>query len=246
MKKLQLRQRVRKTMQFTAFLLFPATYYYFSPYLPFQALTEGVVNGSIFIFGALFVGSIFFGRTFCGWFCPAGGLQDCVMQFRPEPVKRRRVRWIKFLLWGLWLSLYVFLIISAGKPDKTDFFFLTESGFSVSDPGSLILYLIVVFLLFVFPLLIGRRASCHIICWMAPFMIIGRKLGNAARLPGMGLVIENDNCISCNGCTSVCPMSIDVMANVSSGNLEDQDCILCGACADACPKGVIALRIGRR
>jgi hypothetical protein len=29
---------------------------------------------------------------------------------------------------------------------------------------------------------------------MAPFLILGRKLGHALRLPGFGLTVQNDTC----------------------------------------------------
>jgi glucose-6-phosphate-specific signal transduction histidine kinase len=33
----------------------------------------------------------------------------------------------------------------------------------------------------------GKRGFCHTVCWMAPFMILGRKLSNALRLPALRL-----------------------------------------------------------
>jgi NAD-dependent dihydropyrimidine dehydrogenase PreA subunit len=77
------------------------------------------------------------------------------------------------------------------------------------------------------------------VCWMAPFMILGRKLGRLTGIPSLHLVADNARCISCSQCTRWCPMSIDVLARVRRGDMEHPDCILCGACADICPQKVI-------
>jgi len=48
----------------------------------------------------------------------------------------------------------------------------------IADLPSLIAYVAVVALFLVLSLTVGRRAGCHTICWMAPFMVIGRKIRN--------------------------------------------------------------------
>ena len=40
-------------------------------------------------------------------------------------------------------------------------------------------------------MLAGRRAGCHTICWMAPFMIIGRKLRNLVAWPSLRLTAQS-------------------------------------------------------
>jgi ferredoxin len=85
----------------------------------------------------------------------------------------------------------------------------------------------------------GRRAFCHYVCWMAPFMIIARWLRNRVRWPALALRVEKDKCISCKICTRNCPMSLDVMGMTLQGKLEHSECILCGTCVDTCPKDVI-------
>jgi polyferredoxin len=68
---------LRRALLFISFLLLPATLYYFSPALILQAASEGVINGSFLVFGLMFVASLLVGRLWCGWLCPAGGLQEC-------------------------------------------------------------------------------------------------------------------------------------------------------------------------
>ena len=85
----------------------------------------------------------------------------------------------------------------------------------------------------------GRRAGCHSICWMAPFMIIGRWIRNRFGWPSLRLVAHTAACADCKKCTSNCPMSLDVNAMVQSGKMENSECILCGYCIDGCPKKAI-------
>ncbi len=72
------RQKIRKLLLILSLLLFPVTLYYFSPALIFEAGMKGIINGSFLVFAAMFVLSVPFGRIFCAYLCPAGGLQECV------------------------------------------------------------------------------------------------------------------------------------------------------------------------
>jgi ferredoxin-type protein NapH len=85
----------------------------------------------------------------------------------------------------------------------------------------------------------GRRAGCHTICWMAPFMIIGRAIRNLLKWPALRLVADAASCSDCQTCTRNCPMSLDVNGMVQRENMENGECILCGNCVDGCPKDAI-------
>ena len=107
------------------------------------------------------------------------------------------------------------------------------------DLQGLINLLAVAAVFFVPALLVGRRASCHTLCWIAPFLIAGRSVRNFQARPALRLAARPQACRRCGGCTRACPMSIDVQESVQAGGLETTDCILCGSCADACPQRVI-------
>jgi ferredoxin-type protein NapH len=234
------RQKVRRGLLITSLALFPVTFYWLSPAVPLQGAAEGVVTGSLIVFALLFVQSLLFGRLFCGWACPAGGLQEVTALVRRRSVHRRRINWIKYLIWLPWLATVVFLFIRAGGVKRVDPLFLTWHGISVADWHAAIVALIVLLVLFLPALVAGRRASCHTLCWMAPFMIAGRWIRNQFAWPSLRLAAETDQCTACGSCTKACPMSIDVTGLVQRGSLECSDCILCGSCVDACPRNVIA------
>lgn len=239
------RQKVRRALIFGSFALLPVTLYYFSPVLFLGGAAQGIVTGSLLVFAAQFVLSLVVGRLFCGWACPVGGLQEAAALARGKPVARRRIGWIKWAIWAPWVAGGVFLVIRAGGFSRVDFTYQTWHGISVGELSGLIAYVSVVALFAVLSLTVGRRAGCHTVCWMAPFMIIGRKARNVLAWPSLGLASRAAACTACGACTKTCPMSIDVQAMVAATDMESSDCILCGSCVDGCPRKVIRFRFAR-
>jgi len=60
------RQNIRRGIILFSFFLFPATFYYLSPYLIVDAAAKGIINGSFIMFALLFASSMVLGRAFCG------------------------------------------------------------------------------------------------------------------------------------------------------------------------------------
>lgn len=239
------RRAIRKTISNLSLLFFPVTFYYFSPVVPLAGAAGGIVSGSLLVFAALFVSAIFLGRGFCSWVCPAGALQDIAGEARDRRFSRRN-GWVKYLIWIPWLVLLAILFINAGGASNIDVPFMTDNGVSVSDTASLVVYLMVALTFFLFPVLFGRRAACHTVCWMSPFMILGERLARGVRIPGIAIRRGPGTCVSCGACAATCSMDIDIDKRAAGKDPLDatSDCILCAACADACSQG--ALRVGSR
>lgn len=234
------RQRIRKLLIIISLILFPVTLYYFSPALIINAGLHGIINGSFIVFLFLFLFSIPFGRLFCAYFCPAGGLQECAFIVNEKVPKQGWRNGVKFVIWGIWLTAVVFCYFSSGKIVAVDFFFETENGISVSNIQSYIIYYGIISLIFIPAILFGKRVFCHYFCWMAPFMILGTKLRKVLHLPGVHIKIsDKDKCISCGRCSKVCPMGIDVISETRNKTIGNPECIQCGACIDNCPKNVL-------
>jgi ferredoxin-type protein NapH len=240
------RLKVRKALVIISFLLFPLTIYYLSPYLIIMGAGEGIITGSFIVFIAMFLFSLFFGRLLCGWVCPVGGLQDCLMLANDKKAKGGRKDWIKYFIWAPWIILIGFAAAASGGLKKLDFLYMTFHGISISEPGAYIIYYVVLILVTVLSLIAGRRSFCHYVCWMAPFMVIGRKVSILLRLPSLGLKAEQDNCTHCRICSNKCPMSLEVDRMVEKGTMENPECILCGECTANCPKKVIHYTFQRK
>jgi len=244
-RQLPTRQRIRKALIIITFLSFPITMNFFSPYVIVDASSQGIVNGSLVMFGLMFCASLFLGRAWCGWVCPAGGMQEIVEPVNNQPVNAKKIDWIKWSIWIPWVSLLVGLVIRAGGYHSVDLLLDTQNGISVA--GSLerpifiayIIYYLVIALFLGLAIFAGRRAGCHTICWMAPFMILGRWLRNRFAWPSLRLVANSAECADCKKCATGCPMSLDVNAIVQIENMERAECILCGTCVDNCSKQAI-------
>lgn len=231
------RQNIRRGIILFSFFLFPATFYYMSPYLIVDAAAKGIVNGSFIVFALLFVSSLVLGRAFCGWVCPAGGCQEAIFLARNRKVKRGD--FIKWIIWLPWISAIVALAIKGGGYSQVDFFYRTTHGFSIGNIYALVIYLFVLLLVVVPAFVVGKRSFCHHLCWMAPFMILGRKAANAFKTPSLRLASKPEACIHCRKCTENCPMSLPVENMVERKQMENAECILCGTCVDDCNRGAI-------
>ena len=231
------RQKIRKTLILISFLFFPATFFYLSPYLIIDGTLKGIISGSFLFFSLLFISSLFLGRAFCGWICPAGGAQNIVIHINDRKIKKGNI--IKWLIWVPWIITIVLLAIKNGGYQKVDPLYQTTYGFSIGDIYALFTYLMVLALIVIPAFLVGRRSFCHSICWMSPFMILGRKLRNLVKLPSLQLFSIPDKCINCHTCTTNCPMSLPVEQMVNIKKMEHTECILCGSCVDGCDSKAI-------
>jgi ferredoxin-type protein NapH len=233
-------------MTLLMFALFPLIYYYFSPYLVIMGAAEGIVAGSLIIFALLFVTSLFLARAFCGWICPAGATQELCANVRNTSFKNGKRNWIKYLIWVPWLSIIIVMFLQSGTIVAIDPLYQTYFGISITGVESVIMFLAIAGLIAGIALALGRRGACHTICWMAPFMIIGRKIRNAINLPALQLIADKNKCINCKTCSRKCPMSLDVNSMVQSESMENSECVLCVNCVDNCPRKAITLAFGTR
>lgn len=201
--------------------------------------SEGIVTGSFIIFGLLFIFSLFLGRAFCGWLCPGGGEQELCSLIKNKKFKIGKLDWIKYFIWAPWHLIIILMFYQAGGIRNINFFYQTFHGISVYNLESVVLFVIIAAVIAVLSLTIGKRGFCHTLCWMAPFMIVGRKLSNLTNLFALRLRSKKDKCIHCKICSQKCLMSLDVYHMVQTGNMEHSECILCGTCIDVCPENVI-------
>lgn len=241
-----MRQKIRKGMLIISFILFPVTIWYFSPYLIMLAASEHVINGSFIVFGLMFVLSMFFGRIWCGYLCPAGGIQECLSACNDRNAKQGKRDKIKYVIWVIWIIALTTTFVLAKNDVRIDPFFMTDHGISVSEAGDYIIYYGVMLILVLPSVIHGKRATCHYLCWMAPFLVLGNKLGRKLNLSRLHIEADKSMCISCGRCNRVCPMGLDVKQMVEDNkNKSCSECIQCGACVDECPKKVLSYSFKR-
>ncbi len=244
-KQLPARQRIRKALIIVAFLSFPITMNYLSPYVIIDGAAQGVISGSLIMFALMFVSALLLGRLWCGWVCPAAGLQEMAEPVNRGAVQGRKVDWIKWVIWVPWVSIIAGLAVQAGGFKQVNMWLDTQNGISVAgnvDRPIIFAYVIyygVIALIFGLAAFLGRRGFCHTACWMAPFMMIGRWLRNRLAWPALRLQANAGACSECQTCVRNCPMSLDVTAMVQAEKMENLECVLCGMCVDNCTKKAI-------
>ncbi len=201
-------------------------------------LGQKAVSCILIMFLLMFISALVLGRAYCGWVCPGAGGQEAIFLARDKKVTKGD--YIKWIIWIPWISSIVLIAISRGGYEKIDFFYETKYGFSIGDVSALIAYLCVLLFLIVLPAFIfGRRSFCHHLCWMAPFMILGRKIRNSFNWASLQLKAASKKCNHCHTCTQNCPMSLPVEMMVKANKMENTECILCGTCIDGCESNVI-------
>lgn len=235
-----MRQRIRKGLLAFSALMFPVTFFFLSPMVIIESAMKGVLNGSAMIFGLLLLFSIVGSRLFCGWLCPGGAIQDYVSGANERNWNSKMKNLSKYIIWAVWFSFIVFLWTN-NRPLKGDFLYFVSINMQY-----IIIYAIVVTVIYLFTLMTGKRGMCHSLCWMAPFMIIGEKFADILHIPRFRLKTEPDDCVSCGKCVRECPMGLNVLEMVKSGNMDSVECINCLVCVDGCPKKSISFGICRK
>ncbi|MBN2571281.1 MAG: 4Fe-4S binding protein [Ignavibacteriales bacterium] len=234
------RQKIRSSILLITFILFPAIYFYLSPYLIIDATLNNILNGSFIIFFLMYISSFFLGRAYCGWICPAAGCQEFVGKIRSKKVKKGNL--IKWMIWIPWVVIIIVIAIKSGGYLKIDFSYPNDNWFPITNVYIFLMYLFILLLIILPAYIFGRRSFCHHLCWMAPFMVIGRKISNTLKIPSLRLDANSDKCNNCRTCTENCPMSLSVEEMVKINKMENAECILCGTCVDVCKNNVIKFK----
>ncbi len=189
-----------------------------------------------FIFTAIVLISLVFGKSFCSWFCPVGFLSELLGDFG-EKIFRRKLklpkfldyplRSLKYLLLGFFVYSIIFLMSDMAIKTflegpynvmadvKMYYFFADISRFS----------LIVLSVLFLLSIVI-RGFWCRYLC---PY---GALLGITSLLSPNKIQRNNSTCINCEMCTKVCPSFIKVH---KLKTVVSDECTSCMSCVDVCP-----------
>ena len=72
-------QKIRKPIVISTAVLFHLLlifHLFFSPVIIVIASYKSIVNASFIAFVLMFILSLYFGRTYCSWFCPGCGIQE--------------------------------------------------------------------------------------------------------------------------------------------------------------------------
>lgn len=164
-----------------------------------------------------------FGRTWCGWVCHLGALQEFLYHkgILRQPGTRIAglLRWTRRILVG---GLVVQLLVTRSNVwEEHDPF---RAAFNLMIPDTALAWGLLVGLLL--SSLLIYRPFCRTAC------PVGLVLGWVSALPGAARLHVESTCISCKICRNSC-LNGAVGEDVSP---IMESCIACGECATKCPK----------
>ncbi|HET6273795.1 MAG TPA: 4Fe-4S dicluster domain-containing protein, partial [Bacteroidota bacterium] len=177
--------------------------------------------------------------AYCGWICSCGAMAETLGdEYRktalhgPIPKKWENL--------GQTVLLVIFVITAAKL--LTVFLGMEVPFFNLKSFTAQAekVYSVVVDVIFAGILGLGvyfffsGRVWCRFACPLAALMHI------YARFTRYRIFADKKKCISCNICTTVCHMGIDVMSFANKGiPMNDVECVRCSACVVNCPMEVL-------
>lgn len=211
-------------------------------------LASGTFRFSLYVMGFIGMIGMFFGRLICGWFCPFGFIQDLLHKI---PIfgkrKKRNLPGHRYLKYLKYIILVFFVILlpmfcirnGAGEPWFCEYIcpdgtLLGGIPLTFANPalrtaiGNRFWWKIILTVCIIVLSIIAYRPFCKYVCPLGALY----SLCNPVSV--YRLKIDNDKCIKCEACQSVCGMEIKVWENPNS-----LECIRCGKCKAACANGAI-------
>jgi len=187
------------------------------------------------------IGSLVFGRLFCGFMCPIGTILDLLGRVkRVNFLKKVRLdsRYNKYAVAAGFLggaSLAGFPAFCTICPIRG-----VCTAYGSVRATELVLTAVPVVLEFS-----DKRAWCKYFC------PVGAMLGLLGFRKLLGFKVDTSKCIKCKACMRVCPTNAITEKSLETGEISRTECIACGRCYDVCMYdalkfGVLPLRVANR
>jgi tetratricopeptide (TPR) repeat protein/ferredoxin len=229
----------------THFLLKGRTLSPVEPSESMYTLELGYVNCGFVFFGIALLGTLLFGRFFCGWGCHIVALQDfCAwlmrrVGVRPKPFRSRLLAYAPIVV-----ALYMFVwptflrLMTGGElPGLTRHF--TTTDLWATFPGPLFATLTFAVCGFAAVYTLGAKGFCTYGCPYGGFFGV---LDRAAP----GRIVVSDACEQCGHCTATCTSNVRVHEEVRLyGMVVDPGCMKCMDCVSVCPKNALSFSFAK-
>jgi tetratricopeptide (TPR) repeat protein/ferredoxin len=204
-----------------------------------KTLELGYVNAGFILFAILILGTLVFGRFFCGWACHLVAYQDlCGWILKKLGIKPKPFRSRMLVLVPLFAAFYMFVWpqvqrIWAGGEFPALAWHLTTEGFWDTFPGFWIAMLTFAVCGFLIVVLLGNKGFCTYGCPYGAFFYHADKVAP-------GRILVTDDCNQCGHCTATCTSNVRVHEEVRDFKMVvDAGCMKCMDCVSVCPNGAL-------
>lgn len=198
----------------------------------FGLLTGVIQMGVIHYAIAKVFGPLLFGRMWCGWACWTVMVLDLLPFKRPAGRLPGRWGWLRYLHFGLSVSLVLFLVYVVGFRDGVKGS-IAVTWFVI---GNLLYYAVGIILAYT---LKDNRAFCKYVCPVSvPLKLTSRfsviKIGQGA-----------GQCNDCDACEKMCPMDVRISDYIlNKQRVLSTECSLCQTCITVCAQDALKLSFG--
>jgi polyferredoxin len=217
-------------------------------YLPRFRIWQTEFPSSLAAFGITLVPfiltGIIFGRGFCGWLCPFGGLTEASVTGKKERWKLKIFQkqistksgfryaglkeWVKDTKYGLLLAI-ILLSIAIAFP-------LVCIFCPVLWLESAIAFGVIITVLLIFAVILPFMTKRRWWCLICP---VGALIALFNRISFFRIRINKDKCTQCLDCVQECRMYAMTPESVEAGECKSSNCIRCGRCIEGCPEEAV-------
>lgn len=198
----------------------------------FGLLTGVLQMGVIHYMIAKIVGPLLFGRMWCGWACWTVMVLDLLPFKRPSGRLPRQYGWLRYLHFGISLSVVLVLIYIVGFREGAAGS-IAVTWFIV---GNILYYAVGIILAYA---LKDNRAFCKYVC---PVSV---PLKITSRFSLMKIGGEEATCNDCGACVRMCPMDIRIPDYIHNHErVLSTECSLCQTCITVCAPEALKLSFG--
>ncbi len=206
-------------------------------------LELGRVNAGAVFLAVSLLGTLVFGRFFCGWGCHLVALQDlCAwlmrrLGVRPRPFRSRLLVWLPaglaFYLFAWPTLARWWLPESPSHPGFSNH--LMTADFWATFPGPVMAALTFLVCGFAAVYLLGAKGFCTYGC---PYGVLFGAVDRASP----ARIVVSDACNGCGHCTATCTSNVRVHEEVKQhGMVVDSGCMKCIDCVSVCPTQALSL-----
>lgn len=214
---------------------------------------QGAYAGILFL---IFLGwVVLFSKTWCGWICPFGTVQDWLTALRKKmgigeiQFSKQTLKWLGWVKYGLLAYLMIIPLLIANIGLHADFalpfcqicpgksimpiFALKFHNFSLDFTNTITLLFSIVLLAITGLMIVGMFFRERFFCLFCPLLAM---IHIVHKISGLRFYKNPKTCIGCGSCQRVCPMGIQkVYEEKVHTTVMADNCIACTTCAQVCP-----------